>query len=64
MDPRNESQAFSFSCNVLQGVTPLLFVFLSFPFGVTNKRALLLSIFSVFSSVVDTFVQRYDVHGS
>ena len=35
----------SSSCDVLQGLTLLLFVFLSLPFGVTNKSLLSLSIF-------------------
>ena len=48
---------------VLQCLTSLLFVFISFPFGVTDKGMLLLR-FSVLCSLIDILVQRYDMHGS
>ena len=62
MEPRNESQAFFTSSVVMQGLTLLTFVFISFQFGITNNKVLSLSIL-VLCSLVDTLVQRYDVHG-
>ena len=57
MEARNESQTFSISTDVLQVLTYWYFVFICIPFGVTNKRVLLLNIL-VIKSQVDTFVLK------
>ena len=59
----DESQAFSIRSNVLQGLTLLIFVYLPFLFGLTDKSVPSLSIL-VFHSLVVTVTQMSNVHGS
>ena len=54
---------FLISSDVLHHLTSLIFVFLSFPLGVTNKRVVSLSNL-VLCSLEDTLVQMCDMCGS